>query len=288
MSDRSVFFSYTTDNREQVAPYLEAFKRRGIDVWIDFEQIAPGQSIAARINAALAACSQAVVFHSVAYAKKVWTQDEMNALIHMMVESNRAGTEQRTIFVVKLDPTELPPLLRHRLWTAGEPDKLATVVADKLAPQGAQSSPDAGLTPTVTLDAATFLADLDGVALEQLASQLVPTLRAAPIPAPLAPPAPFAVNVLLRGYGRLQFGCMSRPVVDSEVEEIAAILKRCGIHRRFIRGFQDKLASNGLGIYDEAFRYALDEQIEYLDVARLGRNGLRDWLVAVILTVAPL
>jgi hypothetical protein len=276
--DPSVFFSYATEDRRQVDPYLAAFQGRGIGVWIDTEQIAPGQSIDARINKALDACRHAVIFHSASYAQKVWTQEEMNALIHLMVESNRPGAEQRTIFVVKLDPTELVPLLRHRLWTGGDPDRLAAVVADKLGLSRAAPPPAPGL------NTANFLDDLDGVALEQLAAQLVDPLRQAPV----APPgrrtlAPFPVAILLRGYGRLHLDCMPRPAVDPDVDQIASILYRCGIYRRRIRGFQDQLARGGLGIYDESFRIALDEQIEQIDGARFGQNGLRHMLNAVIL-----
>src|SRR5436309_7790008 len=101
MSNERIFFSYATENRGVVDQYLDAFRQRGIEVWIDHEQIRYGDSLVARIEEAIQQCRHAVIFFSKEYAEKVWTSEEKKALVHMLIESSRTGDETRTVFVVR-------------------------------------------------------------------------------------------------------------------------------------------------------------------------------------------
>jgi len=71
-----IFFSYASEDAEQVLQFREAFKQADVPVWIDNEQIGYGDSIPGRINAALTDCSGAVLFFSPNYIRKPWTTEE--------------------------------------------------------------------------------------------------------------------------------------------------------------------------------------------------------------------
>jgi len=275
---RQVFFSYAAENRAVVDAYVAAFERLGIDVWIDHTKINHGESIVELLNKAIDECDVAVVFFSEAYARKPWTNEEQRALLYEFVESNRVGAEQRTIFVVKLDDTPLPPMLRHRLWRGS--NDVATIAGSIADWIGVDAQPEQ-TTQNRVISAVPN--ELGGVALEQLAVQLVNSIRDMP-----SSKIPIRLPVFVKGHGQVAVECMPRPTCDGVVEDISSRLYRCNSHRRQIGAHQRRLADGGLGIFDESFRIAMDQQIERLDAARFGTSselGLRELLDGLILAV---
>jgi hypothetical protein len=272
-----VFFSYATEDRSLVDRYADAFRSDQIEVLIDHLQIGHGDSIVGALNEALERCRHAVVFFSESYARNQWTNEEQRALLYEFVESSQDAEQSRSIFVVKLDETPLPPLLRHRVWrSAGDPKALAQSIALRL-----------GQAPTGEADRRTreltgIPMELDGVALEQLGVQLVAALREA-----RPSTSPVRISVILKGHGNVFLDCLPRPASDLVIEDIKASLHVCTSHRRHIAAYQKKLSDGGLSIFDEAFRIALDQQIEYLDRARFGaarEPALREYLDSLILS----
>jgi hypothetical protein len=274
MGNDRVFLSYAKENRAVVDRYLDVFRRRGIDVWIDHEQINSGESIIEHVEKAIQECRYAVIFFSKEYEQKVWPSKERQTLLYMMFESEKAGGEPRGIFVVRLDNNPLPPFLLDRIWHSNDdPAGFADLVAQKLG-LGRQAP-----IAQKQLDTLVFLNKLDGIALEQLAAKLVRELRARQTNEPPR------IVVLLPGFGKLECECM--PPTDAEflLEELEGRLRECGIHRRFIRNYQDNLNKAGLGKFDEAFRIAMDDRIADLDVVRFGKQGIRELLTGLILSI---
>src|SRR5215467_781556 len=125
---RRVFFSYASEDRPRLARYASAFEEFGIEILIDYEQIATGHSIPEKINEMIQGSGAAVLFYSQAYARKPWTTEEQNALLFRSIER-----KDYQIIVVRLDAIELPPLLAHRIWMKeGDVRGLASVFAPDL------------------------------------------------------------------------------------------------------------------------------------------------------------
>lgn len=280
VATQKVFISYATEDSQSVVPFLEAFERAGVEVWIDHQQIGHGQSIVELIDDAISGCAVALVFYSKIYQQKPWTKEERRALVYQFVESNREESDGRAIFVVNLDDTLLPPTLAHRLWKGNSSP--AEVVRGIQAWMGQAPSNQDVDNATSTID--NFLVEMNGIALEQVAVQLLEQMRDAPIGK-----EPLRLVVFVKSFGQVCVECMPRPACDNVLQEIEALLHQANAHRRFIGSYQQQLAEGGMGIYDEAFRIALDKKIAALDAVHFSPNasaGLLEQLESLILSVS--
>lgn len=275
-NSQRAFFSYSIEDWPTVARFRTAFDRCGLDVWVDNEQIEYGDGIVDRINEAIGGCGCAVIFHSASYAQKAWTKEEKQCLIYACIESGKEGAENRALFVIKLDDAKLDPLLACRSWCgADDPESFAMTIAAKLGVGGADCALNGATVATIALEMPGILQMLDGMAVEQLADQLIHNIRNIEIWSD-----PLQVTAYVKGYGQLVCQCLPRRAIDSVIDDAAACLNRCRIHKRRIGYFQDDLARGGLGIFTVAFKLHLEEEIHHLDAVR---SALRECLDGIVL-----
>lgn len=80
----TVFISHASEDGDTVAvPLAERLRERGITVWIDQWQLALGDSLRTRIEAALSQSAFGVVIISPDYMRKVWTNRELDGLFSL-------------------------------------------------------------------------------------------------------------------------------------------------------------------------------------------------------------
>jgi hypothetical protein len=108
-SDRKVFISYSSQDREVATAVHSALKNLGIVVWIDRENVFAGDSIASAVSAGLAGVDTGIVLLSKSYLASPWCRKEMEALLTQEIENCEAS-----LIPAKLDDAELPPLMRAK------------------------------------------------------------------------------------------------------------------------------------------------------------------------------
>lgn len=103
-----IFLSYSSKNK----PYVRELQKQlyGVcDTFFDETDIKPGQSITTRLNEELERTSLLVLVHSADVADSDWVQKEWSSMLHM----------QKPLVVVKIDETQLPPLLSDLKYVNG-------------------------------------------------------------------------------------------------------------------------------------------------------------------------
>jgi hypothetical protein len=131
--------------------------------------------------------------------------------------------------------------------------------------------------------AGKILDALGGADLEQLAEQLMGLIRGTSTGS-----EPPRLKVFLNEHGELDVRCMPRPACDVVVEDIAACLDRCRIHRRHINNHRRELALGDAPRYRAAFEITLEEENEKLKGVHFGtpaEPGLRSLLGSLVLEV---
>ncbi len=101
-----IFISYALENQELARRLKVDLQRYGMEVFVDFDGIIPGESLPARINNGLEWCNTLVLLWSEHAARSHYVSAEWAAAFH-------AG---RRIIPCKLDGTHLPTLLAHLLY----------------------------------------------------------------------------------------------------------------------------------------------------------------------------
>jgi hypothetical protein len=108
-SGPAVFVSYATADRAEVQEFHKDLVDRGIDPFIDFMDILPGDDVVFTINNALERSDYYVLVWSAAARDRYWVNSEISAA---MVLEQRRG--RAFLFIVRLDDSELPPVLAPR------------------------------------------------------------------------------------------------------------------------------------------------------------------------------
>jgi hypothetical protein len=112
-----VFVSYNHRD-ERIATRLAAQLRlAGADVWIDEWEIEPGDSIPGKVNEALAIVDTVVVLWSANAASSAWVHAELGSAL---ARSLNDGSLR--VIPIRLDGSQLPPLLGHLSWLRVEGD----------------------------------------------------------------------------------------------------------------------------------------------------------------------
>lgn len=101
-----LFISYATENQDVARRLQFDLQRDGVEVFVDFDRIIPGESLPARINAGLGWCDTLVLLWSEHAAKSYYVAEEWETAFHL----------QRRIIPCLLDNTALPPLLSRRMY----------------------------------------------------------------------------------------------------------------------------------------------------------------------------
>ena len=101
-----VFISYAWENQPVAKQLQRDLQRDGVEVFVDYEKISGGDSLPARISAALDWCNTLVLLWSVDSADSYYVSQEWESAFHL----------HKRIVPIVLDGTQLPALLRARLY----------------------------------------------------------------------------------------------------------------------------------------------------------------------------
>ena len=123
----AVFISYATADRTEVLKFHQDLLERGIDPFLDIMDILPGDDVVMSINGALERSDFYVLVWSAAARDRYWVNSEISAA--MVLEQRRA---RPFVFIVRLDDSELPPVLAPRRYLDAFGGRRASA-ADQLA-----------------------------------------------------------------------------------------------------------------------------------------------------------
>lgn len=123
----AVFVSYATADRAEVLEFHRDLLDRGVDPFLDIMDIAPGDDVVMSINRALERSDFYVLVWSAAARDRYWVNSEISAA--MVLEQRRA---RPFVFIVRLDDSELPPVLAPRRYLDAFGGRRASA-ADQLA-----------------------------------------------------------------------------------------------------------------------------------------------------------
>jgi hypothetical protein len=124
----AVFISYATADQTEVRKFHQDLLERGIDPFLDIMDIEPGDDVVMSINGALERSDFYVLVWSAAARDRYWVNSEISAA--MVLEQRRA---RPFVFIVRLDGSELPPVLAPRRYLDAFDDGLRQSAADRLA-----------------------------------------------------------------------------------------------------------------------------------------------------------
>jgi hypothetical protein len=118
-----VFLSHNQKDKDYATPLAAQLRLLGTSVWLDDWEIRPGDSVPGKVNDALAVVDTVVVLWSHHAAASRWVDDELSAALARHLHDGSVR-----VIPVRLDDTELPPLLGHRKWlrVAGIDELLGT------------------------------------------------------------------------------------------------------------------------------------------------------------------
>jgi hypothetical protein len=101
-----VFISYAWKNQPIAKKLQRDLQRDGVEVFVDYEKITGGDSLPARISAALDWCNTLILLWSAEADQSYYVSQEWESAFHL----------QKRIIPCVLDGTALPALLRSRLY----------------------------------------------------------------------------------------------------------------------------------------------------------------------------
>lgn len=103
------FISYSTADAHRAAALAVALRQRGIEVWIDIEQIRPGDPILSRISLGLEAADAVLILTSKNSLESPWCRREYEVLLSREIVS---GTTR--VIPVRLDASGVPAILEGK------------------------------------------------------------------------------------------------------------------------------------------------------------------------------
>jgi hypothetical protein len=106
-----VFVSHSSADKEFVRRLVQDLQNADVPVWFDEREIELGDSIFRAINEALENTEYLLLIHSRHGAVSPWVQAEVASVFEHHIKE-----EGVAIITCVLDDTQLPPLLRDRLW----------------------------------------------------------------------------------------------------------------------------------------------------------------------------
>lgn len=113
MDEPKVFISHTSADHEFVYRLAADLERDGCDVWLDDVKIHIGDSLPDEIHTAIADAHFVVAVLSCTSVEKPWVRDELSHAVATTVTKEKG---KRFILPCVIDPCELPPALKHRLY----------------------------------------------------------------------------------------------------------------------------------------------------------------------------
>lgn len=130
-SGSSVFISYATDTKPWAEELTRALESQGIEAWVDFKDLRPGQRWRDELERAIDAAQWVLILVGSGSRATPWQEAEWNAAL----ARTWVDREKRLLPVV-FGPTEPPPFLRNwvslRVDPATEPSTWTRHVLDAL------------------------------------------------------------------------------------------------------------------------------------------------------------
>lgn len=270
LNENSRFFiSYASEDRSKVKEYEEALRQNGFKIWLDQQDIHLSDSIVAKINLGIEGSKYALVFYSKYYKNKIWTQEEMAALIFAAISSE----ETRKIFVIKLDDTELPPLLSHRLWNGDTaPKKFAQSISLMIQGQTEELSVHLeNTTPNMSTEETISLSELDSSICIVLAKAILDNSSK-------FVSSKVSVVRVPKGKSKLYVEIWTEALNYDLIADLKHWLNMIHIHSEYINDYRTDLAEGALGKFKAGFRLAMEQKITDRDTAQ---NELKNYLEVV-------
>lgn len=101
-----IFISHCLEDSDIALWLARKLKESGLEIWLDHNNIKPGQSIVDSVNSAIESCNVFILLWSDNAQKSQWVNFEWTSAI----------TINKTIVPIILDDTPLPTLLRRILY----------------------------------------------------------------------------------------------------------------------------------------------------------------------------
>lgn len=107
-----VFVSYHSGDGEWVTALVADLKSRGVTVWLDRDQIRPGDLFIRNLEGALAKVRCVVVVVSPGSLRSAWVQEEFHRTLTLI----NTGVGERRLIPILIDDAEPPGFLANRSW----------------------------------------------------------------------------------------------------------------------------------------------------------------------------
>ncbi len=107
-----VFISYSHDNSEIATKIKKTLEEQGLTVWIDYEQIKPGDLFVSKIEEGLTKSSAMILLVSPSSMDSGWVEEEYTTAI----SRTKATTRPLRLIPVLTSHAELPSFLANRAW----------------------------------------------------------------------------------------------------------------------------------------------------------------------------
>jgi len=276
-AEGKLFISYASEDSDAVEKYRCALAAHGVTVWLDRNELVPSDDLVRRINDGIASSQYAVLFYSQHYVRKIWTNTEQDAIVHAAI----VGKDRR-VFVVRLDGTELPPLLSGKLYFAASmaPEEVARRMAAAIhreVPRSSSAMDDCVVSSRVSVD------NLQEVSIEALAQLLLVSGLARVTGGDWRPESVVAGYV--HGVGDVRVRLRVPAVTRNRFWDFESTLSIAVKHEKYIGHLERDLSKGGLGIFGPAWRIEVEERTGELAKCREQlRLFLRDFVSSVEVT----
>jgi hypothetical protein len=107
---RRVFIIYAKEDLDKARQIAELLKERGLEPWLDVDQIEAGQIWKSTLDEALDNSAMAVVLSSENFSKSSLAMDELNRALGKMESKDRMTSP---IIPIKIDKSEIPKSISH-------------------------------------------------------------------------------------------------------------------------------------------------------------------------------
>jgi hypothetical protein len=119
----SVFISYAHEDRELAQAIATGLDQRGLKVWVDENELLPGDSIIEQISTAVAGVDFFCALVSTASRESNWCRKELSLAV-----TQGLGREGATVIPIRVGDVEMPESLVDLLYVPIEPDDPAQAI----------------------------------------------------------------------------------------------------------------------------------------------------------------
>jgi hypothetical protein len=262
-----IFASYSTDDSQLVHAICRELVLHGLSIWIDQNEIKPGEDIVERLNRGLTESKLFMAFIGRTYFRNGrYTSAEFGAAFH-----KARSAESWRIIAIKLEPeVELPPLLASRLFikhttVSDTTRQILQAVGKAEAWEGPVFHSSTGVNERSWPGGEVDFADIGDLDLEIVVSSF---LDAAPRLLQKTDPIVF-FDVRHPRKRHLELSLL-RAVVENEgiILTLRDLLERINIQRRFVSSFSRQIDEGLLGKFEVATEIALERVENKLASAR--------------------